>query len=154
MSASDAKKPSTAGSPHIASALRTLATESDGLAALTAAMSDGLGAPFAAAVETIRAARGRVIVAHLGNGASLCAMKDGKSVETTMGLTALDGLPMGTRCGALDAGAVLWMMAHGMDYAAIAQELECSIPALKSLLFRAYETLRRRLAHYAPPSAA
>ena len=64
-------------------------------------------------------ARGRVIVAHLGNGASLCAMNDGKSVETTMGLTALDGLPMGTRCGALDAGAVLWMMARGMDHAAI-----------------------------------
>jgi acetate kinase len=64
-------------------------------------------------------ARGRLVVAHLGNGASLCAMKDGKSVETTMGLTALDGLPMGTRCGALDAGAVLWMMARGMDYHAI-----------------------------------
>lgn len=61
-------------------------------------------------------ARGRVVVAHLGNGASLCAMKDGKSVETTMGLTALDGLPMGTRCGALDAGAVLWMMAQGMGH--------------------------------------
>jgi acetate kinase len=64
-------------------------------------------------------ARGRLVVAHLGNGASLCAMKDGKSVETTMGLTALDGLPMGTRCGSLDAGAVLWMMARGMDYQAI-----------------------------------
>ncbi|QGZ62817.1 acetate/propionate family kinase [Paraburkholderia acidisoli] len=64
-------------------------------------------------------ARGRLVVAHLGNGASLCAMHDGKSVETTMGLTALDGLPMGTRCGALDAGAVLWMMARGMDYHAI-----------------------------------
>ncbi len=61
-------------------------------------------------------ARGRVVVAHLGNGASLCAMKDGKSVETTMGLTALDGLPMGTRCGALDAGAVLWMMERGMGH--------------------------------------
>ena len=68
-------------------------------------------------------ARGRVVVAHLGNGASLCAMKDGKSVETTMGLTALDGLPMGTRCGALDAGAVLWMMARGMDYHAIEKAL-------------------------------
>jgi len=58
----------------------------------------------------------RVIVAHLGNGASLCAMEDGKSVETTMGLTALDGLPMGTRCGALDAGVVLWMMERGMQH--------------------------------------
>jgi len=61
-------------------------------------------------------ARGRVVVGHLGNGASLCAMQDGKSVETTMGLTALDGLPMGTRCGALDAGAVLWMMERGMGH--------------------------------------
>ncbi len=61
-------------------------------------------------------AHGRVVVAHLGNGASLCAMHGGKSVETTMGLTALDGLPMGTRCGALDAGAVLWMMERGMGH--------------------------------------
>jgi acetate kinase len=61
-------------------------------------------------------ARARVIVAHLGNGASLCAMKDGKSVETTMGLTALDGLPMGTRCGALDPGVALWMMERGMGH--------------------------------------
>ena len=66
MDASDATKPSAAASPHIASALRTLATESGGLAALTAAMSDGLGAPFAAAVETIREAKGRVIVTGMG----------------------------------------------------------------------------------------
>jgi arabinose-5-phosphate isomerase len=59
-------KMSAVGSPHIASALRTLATEAGGLAALTAAMSDGLGAPFAAAVETIREARGRVIVTGMG----------------------------------------------------------------------------------------
>jgi acetate kinase len=52
----------------------------------------------------------RVVAAHLGNGASLCAMKDGASVDTTMGMTALDGLPMGTRCGALDPGAVLFML--------------------------------------------
>ncbi len=64
MDASDAK--SAAASPHIASALRTLATESGGLAALTAAMSDGLGAPFAAAVEKIREAKGRVIVTGMG----------------------------------------------------------------------------------------
>ena len=55
-------------------------------------------------------ARGRVIVAHLGNGASLCAMRDGRSVATTMGFTALDGLVMGTRCGALDPGVVLYLM--------------------------------------------
>ena len=52
---------------------------------------------------------GRVVAAHLGNGASLCAIRGGRSVDTTMGMTALDGLPMGTRCGALDAGAVLYM---------------------------------------------
>jgi RNA polymerase sigma-70 factor (ECF subfamily) len=50
--------------------------------------------------------------------------------------------------------AVLMHKYEGMDYAAIAEVLDCSIPALKSLLFRAYETLRRRLAHFAPPSAA
>ena len=54
-------------------------------------------------------AAGRVVVAHLGNGASLCALRDGQSVETTMGMTALDGLPMGTRCGNLDPGAVLYL---------------------------------------------
>lgn len=54
-------------------------------------------------------AKGRVVAAHLGNGASLCALKAGRSIDTTMGLTALDGLPMGTRCGALDPGAVLYM---------------------------------------------
>ncbi len=64
-------------------------------------------------------AEGRVIVAHLGNGASLCAMRGGKSVESTMGLTALDGMPMGTRCGTIDPGAVLWLAAQGMDADAI-----------------------------------
>jgi acetate kinase len=54
-------------------------------------------------------ARGRVIVAHLGNGASLCALRDGRSVDTTMGFSALDGLVMGTRCGALDPGVVLYL---------------------------------------------
>ncbi len=56
------------------------------------------------------AARGRTIVAHLGSGASLCAMQGLKSVGTTMGFSALDGLMMGTRCGALDPGAVLYLM--------------------------------------------
>ena len=55
-------------------------------------------------------ASGRVIVAHLGNGASLCAMKGLRSVDTTMGFSTLDGLPMGTRCGALDPGAMLSLM--------------------------------------------
>ena len=54
--------------------------------------------------------RGRVIAAHLGNGASLCALRDGRSIDTTMGFTALDGLMMGTRCGALDPGVVLHLL--------------------------------------------
>lgn len=54
--------------------------------------------------------KGRVIVAHLGNGASLCAMRDGKSIDTTMGFTALDGLVMGTRTGALDPGVILYLL--------------------------------------------
>ena len=56
------------------------------------------------------AARGRTICAHLGNGASLCAMRDLRSVATTMGFSALDGLMMGTRCGTLDPGALLYLM--------------------------------------------
>ena len=56
------------------------------------------------------AARGRTIVAHLGSGASLCALQDLRSVATTMGFSALDGLMMGTRCGALDPGAVIYLM--------------------------------------------
>lgn len=64
-------------------------------------------------------AHGRVIVAHLGNGSSLCAMKNGRSVDTTMGLTALDGIPMGTRCGSLDPGVILWLMQQGHDATAI-----------------------------------
>jgi acetate kinase len=58
-------------------------------------------------------ADGRVIVAHLGNGASLCALRKRKSVATTMGFTPLDGLLMGTRCGALDPGAVLHLLRGG-----------------------------------------
>ena len=66
-------------------------------------------------------AGGRVVAAHLGNGASLCAMHNGVSVDTTMGFTALDGLMMGTRCGAIDAGVVLYMLQQkGLD----AQQIE------------------------------
>jgi len=61
-------------------------------------------------------ANGRVIVAHLGNGASMCGMKDCKSQVTTMGFTAVEGLMMGTRTGALDPGVLLYLMDyHGMD---------------------------------------
>lgn len=55
-------------------------------------------------------AKGRIIAAHLGNGASLCAINNGISIDTTMGMTALDGLPMGTRCGQLDPGAIIYMI--------------------------------------------
>lgn len=55
-------------------------------------------------------AEGRVLVAHLGNGASLCAMRERRSLATTMGFTALDGLMMGTRCGTIDAGLVLHLI--------------------------------------------
>jgi acetate kinase len=56
------------------------------------------------------AGRGRVVAAHLGNGSSMCAMRAGKSVATTMGFTALDGLPMGTRSGAIDPGVILYLL--------------------------------------------
>lgn len=69
-------------------------------------------------------AGGRVIVAHLGNGASLCAMRDGRSVDTTMGFTALDGLMMGTRCGSIDPGVVLHLQTQmGMSAAEVEQLL-------------------------------
>jgi acetate kinase len=65
-------------------------------------------------------ARSRLIVAHLGNGASLCAVDAGRSVASTMGFTAVDGLMMGTRTGALDPGVLLYLMqSHGMDAAAL-----------------------------------
>jgi acetate kinase len=57
-----------------------------------------------------RLAVGKVIVAHLGNGASLCALDNGVSIATTMGFSALDGLPMGTRCGTIDAGVIFFML--------------------------------------------
>ena len=64
----------------------------------------------------MRAASGRTVVAHLGNGASMCALLAGKSVASTMGFTALDGLPMGTRCGAIDPGVLLYLLdRYGMD---------------------------------------
>ena len=62
----------------------------------------------------------RTVVAHLGSGASMCAIKEGKSIESTMGFTAVDGLPMGTRTGALDPGVVLYcLQSLGMDAGAI-----------------------------------
>lgn len=70
------------------------------------------------------AADGRVIVAHLGAGASMCAMRERRSVATTMGFTALEGLPMGTRTGALDPGVILHLMSErGMSLGAVTELL-------------------------------
>jgi acetate kinase len=67
-----------------------------------------------------RAAQGRTVVLHLGNGASMCALQSGRSVASTMGFTAVDGLPMGTRSGALDPGVILYLMdERGMDARAV-----------------------------------
>lgn len=67
-----------------------------------------------------RAAAGRTVVAHLGNGSSMCALVAGRSVASTMGFTAVDGLPMGTRCGSLDPGVILYLISElGMDAKAI-----------------------------------
>jgi acetate kinase len=67
-------------------------------------------------LEALGAAASRSVVAHLGNGASLCAMSDGLSRDTTMGFSALDGLVMGTRCGAIDPGVLIYLMRrHGLD---------------------------------------
>jgi acetate kinase len=64
-------------------------------------------------------ARGRVIAAHLGSGASLCALLDGSSIDTTTGFSALDGLVMATRCGSLDPGAILYLGRQGHSFADI-----------------------------------
>jgi acetate kinase len=65
-------------------------------------------------------ARSRLVIAHLGNGASLCAVRNGQSVATTMGFTAVDGLIMGTRCGAIDPGVLIYLMdTYGMDARAL-----------------------------------
>jgi acetate kinase len=66
------------------------------------------------------AAAGKTVVLHLGNGASMCALDAGRSVASTMGFTAVEGLPMGTRCGSLDPGVILYLMDRkGMDARAI-----------------------------------
>jgi acetate kinase len=81
-------------------------------------------------------AKGRVIVAHLGSGASMCALSNGRSVESTMGFTALDGLPMGTRPGQLDPGVLLYLMADkGMSAEAVQSFLysECGLKGLSGI---------------------
>jgi acetate kinase len=82
------------------------------------------------------AASGRTIVAHLGSGASMCALSAGRSVETTMGFTALDGLPMGTRPGQIDPGVVLYLISEkGMTPAAVQDLLyrECGLKGLSGI---------------------
>jgi len=71
-------------------------------------------------------ARGRVVVAHLGNGASLCALKGGRSVESSMGFSVLDGIPMGTRPGRIDPGILIYLMRY--------RRMNCA--ALEKLLYR------------------
>jgi len=71
-------------------------------------------------------ASGKVVVLHLGNGASMCAIAGGKSVASTMGFTAVDGLPMGTRCGSLDPGVVLYLM----------DELKMDARAIEKLIYQ------------------
>jgi acetate kinase len=68
---------------------------------------------------------GRVVIAHLGSGASLCALRNGQSVDTTMSFSALDGLPMGTRCGTLDPGVILFLLREGW-----------SVDSLEDLLYK------------------
>jgi acetate kinase len=73
-----------------------------------------------------RAASGRTIVAHLGNGSSLCALVERRSVASTMGFTAVDGLPMGTRCGNVDPGVILYLM----------DELRMDARAIETLIYK------------------
>jgi len=73
-----------------------------------------------------KAALGRVVIAHLGNGASMCALRAGKSIATTMGFTAADGLPMGTRCGSIDPGVILYLL----------NELKLDSHAIEKLIYQ------------------
>jgi acetate kinase len=81
-------------------------------------------------------ADGRVIVAHLGSGASMCALNGGRSIDSTMGFTALDGLPMGTRPGQLDPGVVLYLIGEKGMTAGEVQDLlyrECGLKGLSGI---------------------
>ena len=82
-----------------------------------------------------RVAEGRVVVAHLGSGASMCALRHRRSIDSTMGFTALDGLPMGTRPGQLDPGVVLYLHQRGMSTEAVQTLLynECGLKGLSGI---------------------
>ncbi|MGA7198565.1 acetate/propionate family kinase [Roseiarcus sp.] len=80
-----------------------------------------------------QAAREDVVIAHLGNGASMCAVHDGRSIASTMGFTAVDGLPMGTRCGQLDPGVLLYLMTEKRMSAEAITELLYKNSGLKGM---------------------
>jgi acetate kinase len=120
------------GLPQIAcfdTAFHRTQTELEQLYALPRALSaagvrrygfHGLSYEYIASALPPEIAGGRVVVAHLGNGASMCAMRAGRSVSSSMGFTALEGLPMGTRCGHLDPGVVLYLLQQrGMSAAEV-----------------------------------
>ena len=108
----------------------------------------------------------RVVVAHLGSGASLCALRDGKSVESTLGFSGLDGLPMGTRPGALDPGVMLYLLqALGMDAKAIERLLytesrgrkrrsSCSFTTSQKTWARSLRSLAASMPWCLPPASA
>src|SRR5215472_10690407 len=82
------------------------------------------------------AAAGRVVVAHLGSGASMCALSGGRSIESTMGFTALDGLPMGTRPGQIDPGVILYLLEQKKMTAAAVQDFlyrDCGLKGLSGV---------------------
>ncbi len=107
-----------------------------------------------ALAELTEPAPSRVVFAHLGAGASLCAAKDGRSVDTSMGFSALDGLPMATRCGQIDPGVLLHLMAsEGLDAEALSDLLyrESGLKGLSGLsgdmrVLRASDRLEARQA--------
>ena len=90
----------------------------------------------ALAEQLPKIAPGRVVVAHLGSGASMCALAGGRSVDSSMTFTALDGLPMGTRPGSLDAGVILWLQQQkGWDVDRVEHFLynECGLKGLSGV---------------------
>jgi acetate kinase len=86
----------------------------------------GLSYSYAArrARELLGAASSRTVICHLGSGASLCAVADGRSIDTTMGFTPLEGLVMASRAGSIDPGIPLWLIRHGLDPGDVNRALE------------------------------
>ncbi|MEW5887356.1 MAG: acetate/propionate family kinase [Pseudomonadota bacterium] len=96
--------------------------------------------------------QGRVIVAHLGNGASMCALRHGRSIDSSMGFTALDGLPMGTRCGQIDPGVLLYLLTEKGHSPAQLTELLYQQSGLKGMSGLSNDV--RELLQSAQPEAA